>query len=199
VLGESRGTQVKLTSANETDVFISFGADSKLLPAAIPACNVKDGLVCQFKVKGTTTLPNPGGLYLNATVAFGKAVGCGSTKAELNVNNPTWFDVLDVSLVDGYSNNLSIDYLPHGGGRITITPNGTGNNADVGGVYPLGCDVCVARQNPPCGMTPGTDGCKKGTQYKPDVPCQFQGAIKGGGGVVEVYLPAGGPFLTPKP
>jgi hypothetical protein len=37
-------------------------------------------------------------------------------------------------------------------------------------------------------MTPGTDGCKSGTQYKPDVPCQHQGATMGGGAFVSVAL-----------
>jgi hypothetical protein len=32
------------------------------------------------------------------------------------------------------------------------------------------------------------DGCKAGTQYKPDVPCQYQGTVKGGGGAVTVTL-----------
>ena len=46
----------------------------------------------------------------------------------------------------------------------------------------------MERQNPPCGITKGTTGCKKGTQYDPDVPCQWQGPTKGGGGTVTVSL-----------
>jgi hypothetical protein len=52
----------------------------------------------------------------------------------------------------------------------------------------LGCDICTARDNPPCGIAKGKEGCKAGTQYKPDVPCQNQGKKMGGGSVVVVAL-----------
>lgn len=183
-------TQVKLTSAVQTTAFLAFGADSKVLPAAIPECAVTAPLNCELPIKGSVTLANPEGLYLNVTIAFGAPVGCGATKAEVNVNNPAWFDTLDVSLVDGYSTPIAIDYTPPGGSETTLgPPRGPTGNEKIEGVFPLGCDICTARQNPPCGMTPGTEGCKSGTQYKPDVPCQFQGVVKGGGGLVEVYLP----------
>lgn len=172
---------VNATSANET-VYFSFGADSVVLPADWSFCEASAALNCKFTLQGnhTQNLPAPG--YLNVTFAFGSPVSCGSTKAELNVNNPKWYDVVDVSLVDGYSNNIAITI----DGTKLGPPLGASGNEKVLGLFPLGCDICTARQNPPCGQTPGTDGCKSGTQYKPDVPCQYQGAAMGGGSSISV-------------
>ena len=193
-----QGTQVTLTMAQvalanpaTTSVYFSFGADSKIQAADWASfCTVTSPLTCNFTMTGSQALPNPQGKYLNVTLAFGAAVGCGGTKAEINVNNPTWFDILDVSLVDGYSNKIEIDYTPPGSTTATKLgpPLGKDGNEKVLGVFPYGCDICTARQKPPCGIAAGGTGCKAGTQYKPDVPCQFQGAVKGGGGTVVVTL-----------
>ena len=86
--------------------------------------------------------------------------------------------------------------MPHDAGPGTLRlgpPNGPSGNDQLVGVYPFGCDVCVARQNPPCGIPKGTAGCKGGTQYKPDVPCQWQGTTMGGGTVATLRLMAGAP------
>jgi hypothetical protein len=197
----AQGTQVTLTVAQvaraapaspaTTTVFFSFGADSKIQAADWASfCTVTSPLTCNFTMTGSKALPNPTGAYLNVTLAFGAAVGCGGTKAEINVNNPTWFDTLDVSLVDGYSNKIEIDYTPLGGTTATKLgpPLGKDGNEQILGVFPYGCDICTARQAPSCGIAPGGTGCKAGTQYKPDVPCQYQGATKGGGGTVNVIL-----------
>lgn len=177
------GTQ--LTVVFEGAVYVSFGADSVVQPADWQSlCAITGPLNSRCALKGATVLPVRG--YLNATFAFGAPVGCGSTKAEVNINNPKWFDVLDVSLVDGASNAVGIVYTAPGSAPVQLGPNVRGDNSKVFGVFPLGCDICTARQNPPCGIAPGKDGCKKGTQYKPDVPCQVQGTIKGGGGTVVV-------------
>ena len=96
-------------------------------------------------------------------------------------------DVADVSLVDGYSNDVQIEV----GGTILGPPATEALNEKVFGLYPLGCDICVARQNPPCGTgAPGSvAGCKRGPDpYHPDVPCQWQGGVMGGGSRVEVVL-----------
>jgi hypothetical protein len=177
------------TVPSTTPVFISFGADSSVQAADWASfCTVTSPLTCNFTMIGSQVLPTQG-KYLNMTLAFGGPVACDSTKAEINVNNPAWYDTLDVSLVDGYSNKIAIDYTPPGG---TVTrlgpPLGKDGNEKVLGVFPYGCDICTARQSPPCGIAPGGAGCKAGTQYKPDVPCQFQGAVKGGGGAVTVIL-----------
>jgi hypothetical protein len=186
------GTIVTLTNkAAPTTVYIAFGADSAIQAADWATwCTTTSPLSCNFDLTGSQALPNPSGKYLNMTVSFGAPATCGTTKAEVNVNNPNWYDTLDVSLVDGYSNKIQIDYTPPTGSPVTTLgpPNGPTGNEKVLGVFPYGCDICVARQSPPCGITPGTEGCKSGSQYDPDVPCQFQGAAKGGGGIVEVIL-----------
>lgn len=172
------------------DVYVSFGSDSKITADDWSFCS-GSGLNCNFSLMGKTTklMPNSNGEYINATFTFGAAVGCGVTKAEININNPAWYDTLDVSLVDGYSNDLEIAVTPPGGKAVILgPPNGETGNEKVYGLFPYGCDICVERQNPPCGISKGKTGCKKGTQYDPDVPCQFQGATKGGGGSVEVKL-----------
>jgi len=166
----------------ETTVYVAFGSDSKITADDWSFCN-GSGLVCNFQLDAQTTklLPNPKGEYINATFAFDAEVGCGSTKAEININNPKWYDTLDVSLVDGYSNDIQIDVTPSGEKAITLgPPNGKDGNEKVYGLFPYGCDICVERQAPPCGITKGKEGCKKGTQYDPDVPCQYKGTTKGG-------------------
>lgn len=168
---------VKNDTAKDETVYFSFGADSVVLPAAWPFCTATARLNCSFPLKAHSSqaLPVPG--YLNTTFAFGGPVACNTTKAELNVNNPNWYDVVDISLVDGYSNNITIL-----ADQTVLGPTkGATGNEKVLGVFPLGCDICTARQSPPCGMKPGTSGCKSGSQYKPDVPCQYQGSTKGGG------------------
>ena len=186
------GTQVTLTNQQSPlTAYVTFGADSKIKANDWKSfCTPSAALACSFMLTGSQALPNPRSAYLNMTVAFGTPVGCNATKAEVNVNNPSWYDTLDVSLVDGYSNKIEIDYTPPGAPAPTKLgpPNGQTDNEKVLGVYPYGCDICVARQNPPCGISKGTDGCKSGTQYKPDVACQYQGAVKGGGGTVNVTL-----------
>ena len=67
-------------------------------------------------------------------------------------------------------------------------PVGPTGNEKVFGVFPFGCDICVARHSPPCGIKPGKEGCKTGSQYKPDVPCQYQGTVLGGGTAVTIAL-----------
>lgn len=185
------GTQVTLVNQQAaTTVYLAFGADSVIKAADWSSfCTSSSVLNCSFTLIGSQALPNPQGKYLNVTLAFSAPVACDMTKAELNVNNPSWYDTLDVSLVDGYSNNIEIDYTPPGGSLVKLGPPvGKDGNENVLGVFPYGCDICTARQNPPCGIAPGGSGCKSGTQYKPDVPCQYQGAVKGGGGTATVML-----------
>lgn len=193
--GAGPGTKIVVSNRQQvaTTVYVAFGSDSKVGVADWPFCT-GSGLTCTFPLTATTSQPLPTkGAYLNATLSFGSAVTCGVTKAEINVNNPAWYDTYDVSLVDGYSNNVGIQYTPptaaDAGGSVQLGPVlGATGNEQVLGVFPLGCDVCVARQSPPCGMSKGTDGCKTGSQYNPSVACQYQGAVKGGGGSAEIVL-----------
>jgi len=186
------GTQVYVENqrTDATTVYVSFSGTSVLTPADWTFCE-GTGLTCSFQLDGKTTkqLPNKAHAYLNATFSFDAPVGCGATKAEVNVNNPDWYDILDVSLVDGYNEKLEISATPTGGKAVKIGPPvGKDGNEAVFGVFPYGCDICVARQDPPCDIPTGKSGCKKGTQYDPDVPCQWQGPVKGGGGDVTVSL-----------
>lgn len=188
------GSGTDLTVENQrsvsTTVHVSFGADSKVTAADWAFCE-GSGLSCSFQLGegASKTLPNAAHAYLNATFAFDAAVGCGVTKAEVNVNNPDWYDVLDVSLVDGYSNKVQITVTPTGKDAVRLgPPAGATDNQKVYGLFPFGCDICVERQHPPCGISPGKHGCKSGGQYDPAVPCQWQGPTKSGGGHVTISL-----------
>ena len=177
-------------TSEDADVFFAFGADSAVLPGHWTFCPPSSRLNCSFHLAARSSRALPLlGRYLNATISFEKPVGCGSTKAELNVNNPKWFDVADVSLVDGYSNGVAIEVSDRGGQVAKLgPPAGASGNEKTYGVYPLGCDVCIERKSPPCGIPAGKDGCKAGTESKPDVPCQFQGLVLGGGSSIRVSL-----------
>jgi hypothetical protein len=173
-------------TAHDSTVYVSFGASSHIVADDWKSfCKVTSRLNCQFGLVAGKTRGLPmRSQHLDATISF-DGEGCGATKAELNVNNPAWYDQLDVSLVDGYSNNILIQVRVEStdGGTIDLgPPKGKDGNEKVFGLFPYGCDICTARQNPPCGIAKGTTGCKSGTQYKPDVPCQYQGTLKGGGG-----------------
>ncbi len=191
--GASSGASI--TIENGTDhlavVTIVFGSDTVV--KGWPFCK-PTGPACSFTLEGKASKALPlGGQYLNATLVFdGRLDGalCGETKAEFNVNNPKWYDILDVSLVDGFSNKMEIIAVEPVGSSTRIgPPAGRDGNEKVFGLYPYGCDICVARQPPmSCGIASGGAGCKGGTQYKPDVPCQYQGSVMGGGTVATVRL-----------
>jgi len=173
-----------------TTVYVAFGSDSVIGVADWPFCT-GSGLNCNFPVAAGTSkpLPNPKNAYVNATFSFDHAVGCGVTKAEININNPDWYDTLDVSLVDGYSDKIEISVIPTNDSQVILgPPNGDAGNEKVLGLFPFGCDICVERQDPPCGISKGKTGCKAGTQYDPKVPCQWQGPHKGGGGDATISL-----------
>ena len=172
-----------------TTVHVAFGADSKVTADDWTFCT-GSGLVCSFALPAgkTKALPNASHAYLNATFSFDGPVGCGVTKAEVDVNNPKWYDTLDVSLVDGFSDKVQITAVAGGSTTVLGPPNGKDGNEKVYGLFRLGCDVCVKRENPPCGISPGPQGCKAGTQYDPDPPCQWQGPTKGGAGTAAIKL-----------
>ena len=189
--GKGSATVVLVNETSKpVEVSVAFGANSV---AKLPTlCGADAGLTCSLPLAAKSEVPLPlAGQWLNATFSFGAPVACGSTKAEINVNNPAWYDITDISLVDGFSNALRIDTTDTADGGLRILGpvwSATGNERNYG-VFPNGCDICVARQKPSCGMPPGKDGCKGGTQYNPDVPCQHQGAAMGGGGAYRVvYL-----------
>lgn len=183
-------TKAGATVVNKTGataiVYVAFGADSAV--KGWDFCHITGRLQCKFPIGNgeNQTLPTAG-KYLNATLSVGGPVTCKKTKVELNVNNPKWFDIIDISLVDGFDQKVSITAKDSAGTHELAVKSASGNEKAFG-VYPLGCDICVARQSPPCGMSPGADGCKLGTQYKPDVPCQYQGTKMGGGTTATITL-----------
>jgi len=193
------GTQVTLTLAQpalgstavpgSATVYVAFGADSAVTSSTWASwCTPAGALNCSFTLTGDKPL-DLGGAYLNATFSAGAPVGCGSTKAELNVNNPQWYDTYDVSLVDGFNRPIEIRYTPPGAAepQVFAAMAATGNENAVG-VFPLACDICSASQNPPCGRSPGGAGCHGGTQYAPVPVCQAQGTVKQGGGSTTVVF-----------
>ena len=189
-LGAEGGEATLLVASQrdtDTVVFVAFGADSAI--TSWPVCPPTSRLNCQFPLPRHSSVRLPlAGKYLNATLAVGAPPGCGTTKAELNLNNPKWFDTVDLSLVDGFNDPMGATVVDKGASK-TLGPvlRATGNEKAFG-VFPYGCDICTARQSPPCGISPGGPGCKAGTQYKPDVPCQYQGVTKGGGAVVTITV-----------
>ena len=209
--GKTQVTIINQSSADVT-VYVSFYPDSMVMPPDWQRFCTGSGLNCQFPLAmhASQPLPNPNGLHLNFNVGFNNT-GCnsnGTTLGEVNVNQPTWYDILDVSLVNGYNSNVEIVVTPTNGSPTTLgPPKGMTGNETVYGVYPFACDVCVARCNPPCGYSKsdplncsnvagcsgcqsnGTDGCHTGSQDQPDVACQYQGSQLGGGGEsVQVIL-----------
>ena len=190
----TKDKKVKITNRQNTAVVasISFADNSQINAQTLGTfCNKGSAhkLNCRFEIpaNGSKEIPGTAGKWLNMALAFKSDVGCGSTKAEINVNNPSWFDIVDVSLVDGFNEKIQIEVTPTGGKKTVLgPPAGKTGNERVFGVYPLGCDVCVERRNPPCGQTRGRDGCKSGTEMKPDVVCQYQD--NSNTGLIEVIL-----------
>jgi hypothetical protein len=190
----SGGTTTKVIVSNMTDagatVNVSFGADSVVLPAAWPFCGVDAGLTCSFSLGAASSQSLPtGGQYLNASIAFNGPVGCGSTIAEFTANSTNGFGTADVSLVNGWNANVQITV----DGQM-LGPATDAGNVSTFGVFPFGCDICVARSQPPCGISnagctsPGSCGCKTGTQYNPTVPCQSTYQKSDAGSLVNVAL-----------
>jgi hypothetical protein len=129
------------------------------------------------------------GQYTNVTFAFNGPVGCGSSLAEFTANNPNGYGTADISLVNGWNAKLAI-YV----NGQTLGPSTWNSGPTTYGVYPGFCDVCVAEKNPPCGKspagctTPGSCGCKTGTQYNPSTPCQVTYQQSDAGSLVNVAL-----------
>ena len=185
-----KGTPSKLFVHNQkedgsVDVYITFGADS-----CITQDNIKiDGETgkcksalygeCVFTLaKGEKNEINLNLCRADLTFRFNSAEGCSVTKAEANMNVPNWDDSWNISLVDGWNENVRIDVATSDIGTKTLGPTlGQTGNQQVFGVYPYGCDVCTARQLPPCSIAMGDSECKTPNgvpnQYKPDVPCQW--------------------------
>src|SRR5262245_4932293 len=154
----------------------SFAAESVLKPSDLPFCTVTGPLNCEFTLAANSSqdVPNPQARYLNMALAFTAPVTCGSTKAEVIVNNPSWYDVLDVSVVDGFNEKIQMNVTPTGGQMTQLGPPvGQLGNQKVFGVFPYACTICAGIKNAPCGDA-GAGQCKGGTESRPDVLCQYQ-------------------------
>src|SRR5271170_4234746 len=107
---QGTGFTIANPSSGSITVSVAFGSDSVVGPSAWSGCP-DSGLICQFTIPAQTNQAMPiAGQYLNATFTMQPigdgGVGCGTTKVELNINNPNWYDIVDLSLVDGYSTAL---------------------------------------------------------------------------------------------
>lgn len=188
VAGAQAQTNICLEKKNKTvsisnrqdepaTVYINFGADSALNAENLLFCEGgKARLNCQFTMdaKSSRDIPNPGKKYINMALAFNHAVACGSTKAEVIVNNPKWCDVFDVSVVDGFNEKIQINLKPPNGNEVKLGPPvGHFGNQNVFGVFPYGCDLCAGIKGPPCGNA-GKEQCHAGTENNPQPICQYQ-------------------------
>lgn len=167
------------------DVYLSFGSDSCItesnvrIDGATGECVSVGNGICKFSLAPNERREmNLQLCRADLTFRFNRSGGCDVTKVEANMNVPDWDDTWNISLVDGWNENVRIDVVTSDNRTKTMGPTaGASGNQQIFGVYPHGCDICTARQVPPCGIPTGDSECKTphGTQnqYKPDVPCQW--------------------------
>ena len=191
--------RVRNGSLSPAVAYVTFAADSKVRGWGF--CEpVPSG--CRFPIasKETVALPTTGS-YLSANISFnapGSCAGTGATLGEVTINGPQGgkYDTVDISLVNGWNVDVEIEVAGPAGPALLLGPtHGIGSGIDLFGVFPNGCDICVAKQHPPCPWQKpcgGPDGggpacgCHKGTQYNPSPVCQDTGVARGS--VVTVVL-----------
>ena len=199
----SPAPDTKVVVSNVTDagavVNLQVGADSVVQPSSWSFCP-DTGTSCSFPLPPSSSMQLPtGGQYLNVSVAFNGQVACGNTLAEATANNPNGYGTADISLVNGWNAKVAIviSGAAADGGALVLGPALDAGNGGTLGVYPVGCDICVARNRPPCGIAPcGSSpndggqncGCHAGWQYNPDVPCQITYQKADAGSVVNFQL-----------
>jgi len=157
-------------------VFTNFGAESVLRPKDLSFCQQQPDN-CQFTLgaRQSREITNPQKKKLVMSLAFNKPVDCGSTKAEIIVNNPDFCDNADVSVVDGFNERIQIKVDTPPNIVLLGPPKGLLGNQQVFGVFPYGCDRCAASVSPQraCGPYPPNQ-CHAGTEHRPDPVCQWQ-------------------------
>jgi hypothetical protein len=189
------GPTTQAVLSNLTDagasVNVSFGSDSVIGPSSWASFCTATPSGCTLSLPAGATQPLPmGGQYTNATFAFNGPVGCGSSLGEFTANNPNGYGTADISLVNGANAKIAI-YV---NGQTLGPAIPGGDNSKVSGVFPVACDLCVARGQPPCGFdaggctTSGSCGCKSGSQYNPSVPCQITYQRGGAGSLLNITL-----------
>ncbi len=105
--------------SSAADVFINFASNSVINVTNLGGfCDSQSigSLNCHHTLAANKSedLPNPDFKYVNLALAFNHVVDCGATKAEVIANNPDWYDIMDVSVVDGFNNKIEIDATEHG-------------------------------------------------------------------------------------
>jgi hypothetical protein len=192
---------IRNTQNQPAKVYINFGADSAFNSNDLSFCDpqTKTPLNCQFTMPALSpqAIPNPAFKYINMTVSFNQPVACGSTKAEMVVNNPNFCDVFDVSVVDGFNEKIQLELDSRPVGQVVTLgpPVGQLGNQNVFGVFPFGCTICAGILNPPCGDA-GPRECHAGTESNPQPVCQFQ-VNQPNGDVQIILLPPS--FSMPPP
>lgn len=178
--------------SSAADVFINFGADSKINVSNLGGfCDSQSiaPLNCHHTLAANNSeeLPNPDFKYVNLALAFNHVVDCGATKAEVIANNPNWYDIMDVSVVDGFNNKIEIDATePHKPSVILGPPAGMTGNQTLFGVYPYECTICADLGAQPCQMNGNKAECHAGTESNPIPPCQYQ--MNPPNGKIEIIL-----------
>jgi len=184
------------------EVFITFQNISCVTPDTWSSfCNETDSINCNFTLDANSSQNLPlTDTTCNAlfAIAFNAPPSqfCDKTQVEFNIysNGMDPMDTYDISLVNGFNEPVSITDGTEAGPVDCET-----GNQNVPGVFPLGCDGCAVRLNPPCGFTPGDDTqCHGGTQFDPDPPCQFT-QDSGGSFTVNLNTPIPCPTPTPTP
>src|SRR5262245_12924266 len=131
-------------------------------------------------------------------LSFNAQVTCGSTKAEVLVNNPNWFDILDVSVVNGFNEKIQVNLTPTGGSTTQLGPPvGKLGNQKVFGVFPYGCTICAGIKNAPCGDNGGGE-CKSGlgVQDRCSMSVPNERAHRPGGGLAAAEVDSQAPDGT---
>jgi hypothetical protein len=195
------------TQGQPATIFINFGADSAINANDLGSLCGKPNspLNCQFQLgpNGSQQIPNPQMKYINMTLAFNAPITCGTTKAEMTVNNPNFCDVFDVSVVDGFNERMQItvDERPVGQLVTLGPPLGLTKNQNVFGVFPYGCDRCAANVSPPpaCGPYPGNSACHAGTEFNPIPVCQYQSNQPNASVQIVLLPPSAPPVSKPLP
>ncbi len=186
----SSEARVRNDSASSAVVFATFGADSKIRPADWSSFCTAVPSGCSFPLASHATRDLPtGGKYLSVNLSFNAPGSCSATGVslgEMTLNGPESgkYDTTDISLVNGWNADLSIEVS----NAKTLGPtHGAYSGRDTYGVFPNGCDICVAKQHPPCPWQhpcggpdggPGC-GCHAGMQYAPVPVCQVTGVAHG--------------------
>jgi hypothetical protein len=177
-----RARVVNLSDAG-TEVYVSFGAGSEVDGSTWTFCTpTPSGCAFPLDSDASRVLP-AGSKELSVNISFDQPGGCQGSGIDLGefTINAGAYDTADISMVNGWNADMRIDVVD-GEHHLTLGPTqGPDSGAGIYGIFPNGCDICVARQNPPCAWQTecGTPegggapcGCQGGTQYNPSPVCQ---------------------------